>query len=124
MKFSDLTNDPARIDFLKDQLTKDDRLIMRALIRIHQNQTADEQRTKTVEKHNGIGFRAMDAKILTEYVQTATRRGAVPKIAAKDQPFQLETVLSEKQAAYLRRIMPKYARQLLKEIKAVQKQSS
>lgn len=124
MKFSDLKNDASRLEFLQDQLTKDDRLIMRTLIRIYNNQTADEQRTKTVEKHNGIGFRAMDAKILTEYVNFAIRRGAIPKLQNKDVPFNLESVVSVKQAAYLRRLMPKYARQLLKEIKAVQKQTS
>lgn len=124
MRFSDCKSDVARIDFLKDQLTRDDRLIMRTLIRIYNNQTQDEQRTKDVKIHNGIGFRTMDAKILTEYVNTAVHRGAITRLANKEAPFQLESVLSPKQAAFLKRVMPKYARQLLREIKASQQQGA
>lgn len=124
MKFSDLTNDPDRIDYLKQQLSQDDRLIMRCLLRIFENQTLDEQQSKDVKLHNGIGFRSMDAKILTEYVETARRRGVVPKLQNKEMPFRLESVVSDRQAAFLRRRMPKYARQLLKEIKATMKQTS
>jgi hypothetical protein len=117
MKFSDLKSDTARIDFLKDQLATDDRLIIRTLFAILNNQTLDEQRSKVVVQHNGIGFRTMDAKILTEYAHTAIARGAVEKISNKAVPFNLESVLSVKQAAYLKRKMPIYARQLLKVIK-------
>jgi hypothetical protein len=121
MKFSDLTSDVARVDYLKAQLTQDDRLIMRCLLAIYNNQTLDEQSSKTVNKHNGIGFKSMDAKILTEYVQTAERRRVTEALENKNVEFCLERVLSEKQAAFLRRAMPKYARQLLKVIKEKQK---
>lgn len=120
MKFSDCKTDVARIDYLKAQLTQDDRLIMRCLLAIYNNQTLDEQQSEAVLKHNGIGFRSIDGKILTSYTHQAMKRDVASLLENKNVQFSLSRVFSDKQVDFLKRRMPKYARQLLKVIKEKQ----
>ena len=86
------------IEQLRHRLASNDRWALRALIRIYQNQTADEQCRETTIERNGIGFTGPDAEILTSFARQYQRRGG----------------LSERQMILLRRRIPAYARQIVK----------
>ena len=73
-----------------------DKAVVRALIRIYERQTADEQSAHATTHHNGVGFGATDAQFLTD-------------IAKKAQRY----TLSERQIAAVRKAIKKYWRQLM-----------
>jgi hypothetical protein len=85
------------IEQLRHRLASNDRWALRALLRIYQNQTADEQCRETTIERNGIGFTGPDAEILTSFARQYQRRGC----------------LSPKQMIILRRRIPAYARQIV-----------
>lgn len=95
-KFAALTTKKARIAYIREAVEKDQRWAGRALVRIWENQTEDEQHSDTVTDHNGIGFTVHDANLLSSYAKQYQERGT----------------LSPKQWAYVHKLMPKYARQL------------
>ena len=68
----------------------------RALVVLHDQQTRDEQETRTTETHNGVGFTGIDAEILSSFAEQV-KRGRT---------------LSPKQLAIAHRRLPKYAAQL------------
>jgi hypothetical protein len=76
------------IEQLRQRLASNDRWALRALMRIYQNQTADEQCRETTIERNGIGFTGPDAEIMTSFARP-------------------------KQMIILRRRMPAYARQIV-----------
>ncbi len=86
----------ARVAFIREKLASDDRWVLRGLLVIFSNQTAEEQATASTTKLNGIGFTGVDAEFLTSL---ATQ-------------YQTRKSLSPKQMTYLRKKMPKYSRQL------------
>ena len=83
---------------LQQKLALDGRWAIRALLAIFRNQTEDEQDKATVRDHNEMGFRCMDAEILTSFARQVHNR----------------RTLSEKQMRVVHKLMPKYARQLMK----------
>ena len=83
---------------LQSKLSTDIRWAQRALLAIFRNQTADEQNESVVRYHNQMGFRCMDSVILTSFANQLQTRGS----------------LSPKQMSIVFRLMPKYARQLMK----------
>lgn len=83
---------------LQHKLATDTRWAHRALLAIFRNQTADEQIQANVTHHNSMGFRCMDSEILTSFANQLQQRGT----------------LSPKQMVIIHRLMPKYARQLMK----------
>ena len=85
------------IEQLRHRLASNDCWALRALMRIYQNQTADEQCREITIERNGIGFTGPDAEILTSFARQYQRRGC----------------LSPKQMIILRRRMPAYARQIV-----------
>lgn len=85
------------IEHLRQRLASDPRWALRALIRIYQNQTADEQAHDATIERNGIGFSGPDAEILSSYARQYLRRWS----------------LSPKQMNLLQRKIPSYARQIL-----------
>ncbi len=101
MKYSDLKTDVARVSFLKEKLASDWAWAERGLLAIYQKQTFDEQQARDVKWHNGVGFRPQDADFLT---------GMTKRV-------QQNQHLTEKQKFYIFKIMPKYARQLVKIVK-------
>jgi hypothetical protein len=86
------------LEALKQKLATDTRWAKRALLAIYKNQTADEQIGADVVYHNQMGFRCMDAMILTSLANQLKQRGT----------------LSEKQMRIVFKLMPVYARQLIK----------
>jgi hypothetical protein len=83
---------------LQTKLATDMRWAQRALIAIFRNQTEDEKVAADVKHHNCMGFRCMDSIILTSFANQLQQRGS----------------LSPKQMSIVHKLMPKYARQLMK----------
>ena len=83
---------------LQQKLALDGRWAIRALLAIFRNQTEDEQDKAAVRDHNEMGFRCMDAEILTSFAKQVNNRRN----------------LSEKQMRVVHKLMPKYARQLMR----------
>jgi hypothetical protein len=89
-------------------LETNDAAVGRALARLHENQTFDEQTHKDVKYRNNVGFRPCDAHVGSGMAEFFKKRG----------------FLTEKQLAYWRSRNAKgtmrigvYANQLLKQIK-------
>ena len=85
------------IEQLRHRIASNDRWALRTLMRIYQNQTADEQCREATIERNGIGFTGPDAEIMTSFARQYQRRGC----------------LSPKQMIILRRRIPAYARQIV-----------
>ena len=96
--YSDLTKDKDRVVFIKEKLATDDRWLIRGLLKIYEQQTADEQATRTTRVTNAIGFSAFDADFLT---------GMAKRV-------QDGYMLTPKQQIATRKAMAKYAGQLVR----------
>jgi hypothetical protein len=94
---------PYTLESLAERLrtTTNLEFLKRALLRLYGRQTDDEKNVGTTQYLNRVGFTAADAPYLTSIAEQ----------------LQRGRPLSEKQAAALRRILPKYKRQLLEIIK-------
>ena len=84
---------------LKTKLSSDNTWAQHGLLLIYQNQTATEQKSGSVHEYNCIGYTGTDAKFLTDLAKSLKYHGS----------------LSDKQNYFLRKCMPKYARQILNE---------
>lgn len=82
---------------IKEQITSSDNSAIRAMLRIFEYQTADEQSQGVTSHYNGVGFTGGDAEILTSFTNQVSRTG----------------VLSLKQMIVLKKIIGKYAGQLM-----------
>jgi hypothetical protein len=85
------------VEQLRRRLGSDPRWALRALMRIYQNQTADEQARDATIERNGIGFSGPDAEILGSFARQ----------------YESRRSLSPKQMALLMRKIPSYARQIV-----------
>lgn len=81
---------------MRKQLERKD-VAEKALLRIYDNQTADEKSSASVKYYNNVGFTCIDANILTGFAKQLKYKG----------------FLSAKQHNILVRLMPKYAKQLV-----------
>lgn len=91
----------ARKEFIKFKLLTDDRWLTKAVYRIYQNQTREEQSEQATLNSNGVGFQGCDAK-----------RGAKLGEAATVAIERYNGRISVKQCAWARQFMLKYAGQL------------
>lgn len=85
------------ISTLKSQIRTDRLTAWRALKRIYENQTEDEQISEFTKYDNGVGFTGSDSEFLTSLAKQLLMYGN----------------LSDKQTKCLFKLMPKYARQLI-----------
>jgi hypothetical protein len=92
-------------EYITQLLRTNDKAVCRALVVLHERQTADEQSDKATRWHNLQGFMPMHARMGSSMAQFYLRNG----------------YLSTKQLAYWRRVTPsgkarieKYVGQLLK----------
>ena len=83
---------------IAQMMQSNQKALIAGLLRIYNHQTLDEQSSKNVKYHNGIGFKVQDATILTSIAQYYLRYNK----------------LSEKQLALVQKKMMKYAGQLAK----------
>ena len=85
-------------ELIREKMATDQRWLERAILAIYQRQTQDEQADQATLKRNGIGFNGGDAST-GSYMATWLLKG---------------NHLSRDFVAKARRIMPKYAEQLLR----------
>lgn len=74
VKANELQIKKANIQSLID---RDDKAVARAVVRIYQRQTQDEQRVSETKHHNTIGFNASDAKYLSMVARYVLANGAI-----------------------------------------------
>lgn len=91
------TNKEELIGYLRNQLKTDRLTAWRALKRVYENQTADEQTSEFTKYNNGVGFTGSDSEFLSSLAKQLLMYGT----------------LSDKQTGCLFRLMPKYARQII-----------
>lgn len=84
-------------EFLRKMLTTNEKWAQGALVRIYENQTAEEQAAEATGFQNGIGFTSGDARILTKFAEWYKTHGW----------------LSPKQMKWVYAKMGKYAGQLM-----------
>lgn len=85
------------LENMRQRLASDDRWALRALVRIDQNQTTDEQASERTIERNGIGFSGPDSEILSSFARQYLQRRR----------------LSDRQMLILRRKMSSYAKQII-----------
>lgn len=95
---------------LNKQLGSIDRQAIKGLLTVFANQTSSEQNNGSVHCDNGIGFTCTDAPILTSYANQVIAWNNTPANQRK-----YKSPLSPKQLAFLKKKMPKYARQLIEQ---------
>jgi hypothetical protein len=84
-------------EFLKYKLGTDYVWAIKGLLKIFENQTLDEQKSKHTKYHNGIGFNGTDGEILSSFALQ----------------FRKKRRLSDKQMTIVYKKMPKYWNQIL-----------
>jgi hypothetical protein len=89
---------PLTVEFVREKIATDDRWLLRGLVAIYHKQTEDEQRDAATKHTNGVGFTGVDATFASSLAEQVIRRGS----------------LSPKQMIFARKIMKKYAAQLVR----------
>ena len=92
----------AVMDYVKTQLSTNPALAQRAIVKLWQRQTADEQTAQSTGHDNGIGFNGTDAFILSSFAEQINKG----------------RTLSVKQLTIAFKKLPKYSRQIISEIPA------
>jgi hypothetical protein len=85
-------------NMIKDLLLFSDVAVMKAILRIYELQTKDEQETNTCHNNNKVGFNGVDAELLSSFAKQI--------LSGRK--------LSEKQMLYARKKIIKYSSQLTK----------
>lgn len=85
-----------RVAFIKDMVKHDARWAIRGLLRIYEDQTAEEQAAGHTHMHNGVGFSGVDGEILSSFAEQINK--------GRNMSFKQMTLIHKK--------MPKYAMQL------------
>lgn len=91
-------NKPEIIGQWKRKIAKDPAWTHRAILRIYEEQTAEERASETTNLHNGVGFSQYDAKFMTSLAKGIKKYGS----------------MTPKQLKAAQKIMPKYASQLFR----------
>ena len=89
-------NKKQTLTFVRTMLATNHNWMQRAIVRLHERQTADEQASGMTKDDNGIGFSGIDAKILSSFAQQIERG----------------RTLSPKQLAIAFKKVPRYSRQI------------
>ena len=92
----------AIVTYVKNQLATNPAWATRAIVKLWQRQTADEQATQSTGQDNGVGFNGTDAFILSSFAEQINKG----------------RTLSPKQLAIAFKKLPKYSKQIISEIPA------
>lgn len=95
----EFTSKESLIQALKTQIATRDNQAIKALITVFNNQTEDEQITDDVRVYNNMGFTPFDAEFMSSLAKQ----------------YLNKNYLSQKQLSYVKKVMPKYARQLIEQ---------
>lgn len=94
------------VDMIRTNIANSDTWLARGIVAIYNKQTNDEKQSENTKYNNSVGFGAMDAQILSSFaVQCQRWLNGQSKYNAP---------LSNNQSVIARRLMKKYAGQLLK----------
>ena len=85
------------INALKEQLATRDNQAIKGLLTIYSYQTSEEQCEGHTKEFNGVGFSGFDSDILSSFAEQYKTKGW----------------LSPKQMNFVKKYIPKYARQIL-----------
>jgi len=85
-------------EFVREKLSTDPKWAKRALLKIYEYQTADEQQFKNTMEDNGVGFNGIDGHILSSFATQLKKK----------------RFLSPKQMDIVHKKMPKYWSQVVK----------
>lgn len=96
MKYTDCKFKYERKELLREKLGTNRAWALRALVRIYELQTSDEQASGHTREYNEVGFSGVDGEILSSFAEQYKEKG----------------FLSKKQMDILFGKMPKYWRQL------------
>jgi len=110
--FAQLTSDKARIAYIRTKLVNNERWMLRGMYAIYKYQTAEEQTCEMTRDSNGVGFSGIDGEIMTSFSNQMIKRGFLQKMNHPE--LGIRMFFSEKQEKYVRKYMPRYARQLCK----------
>lgn len=83
-------------DFIKAKIATDDRWLLKSLKKVYSLQTAEEKAVERTRFHNCVGFTGHDAEYLSSLANQLQNKGW----------------LSPKQKTQLRKMMPKYWKQI------------
>lgn len=95
----EFTSKESLIQALKNQIATRDNQALKALVSVFNNQTEDEQIADDVKVYNDMGFTPFDAEFMSSLAKQ----------------YLNKNYLSQKQLQYVKKIMPKYARQLIEQ---------
>lgn len=93
------TSKKALVELLKSKIQTNQKQALKALVRVYENQSSDEKSYKASLYKDGFGFTKLDADFGTSLAEQFLDRG----------------ILSEKQMQSVRKLMPKYAKQLVEQ---------
>lgn len=102
MVYTVFTINKAIVNYVKNQLSSNPSWAQRAIVKLWQRQTADQQNAKITGHNNGVGFNGTDAFILSSFAEQIIKG----------------RTLSVKQLAVAFRKLPKYSKQIINEISA------
>jgi hypothetical protein len=97
VKYADLKFKKDKIACIRERVGTSQTWALKALTRIFEMQTAEEQATEDTREHNGVGFTGVDAEILSSFAKQVLKGRN----------------MSPKQMAIIYKKMPKYAKQLV-----------
>ena len=60
-------------DSIKNQLATNPTWAVKALVKIYERQTIDEQNSQSTKENNGIGFNGLDANILSSFAEQVNK---------------------------------------------------
>jgi len=96
MKYTEIKYKYQRIAHIKAKVAVDPIWAIKALMRIYDDQTRDEQNAGHTSEHNGVGFSGIDGEILSSFAEQINKGRN----------------MSKKQMILIHKKMPKYATQL------------
>ena len=108
---SQMTREECR-QYFQQMIAENNYWLYRAILAIYDRQTESEKKYEDVTHRNGQGFTPADARILCSFAKQILKRNNNQRETLYDNS------LSEKQQDWARRLMPKYARQLVRIAKA------
>ena len=85
------------VDYVKEKLTSDSAWVCRAIVKLYECQTMDEQCSGLTKENNGVGFNGLDAVILSSFAEQLLKGRS----------------LTVKQLAIAHKKLPKYSRQVI-----------
>lgn len=106
-----VTNKNDLVKRMRLELETNNDYLEKALLQIYKYQTDEEQRAKTTSLFNGVGFNSFDAKFLSSLAEFMLNRENLPE--PQRSIYRVRRHLSPKQMIFARKLMVKYAAQLI-----------